>query len=357
MNFWRALPLKRFTPVLAFFGGFIWDLLTLGQKMTPLEFLRLWGMLMGAALIVHWLAYRHTHDLQEPSLDDKSMAGRWRRILWRAPELLLPFFFGSIFCALFILYFKSSGHFGAWLVGIALGALLVANEFWHHHYVRGFTLNWSLFALCAILLMNFSLPHALGSIDPRWFPISTAMGAGLTYGLYRLTPGRPGKVFVVWLVALVLYGAWQFDMIAPVPLVKRSIAIGQNFSQGGGDFVLQVEAAEPWQFWSEQSNTVHVGNGARVYGVSSVFAPRGVLAPLEHRWQRRNAKGEWVAASTVRFTASGGREGGFRGYSYVTNPTPGDWRLIVATQDGHTIATTGFSVAAGAADEWVERRL
>ena len=39
------------------------------------------------------------------------------------------------------------------------------------------------------------------------------------------------------------------------------------------------------------------------------------------------------------FQSTGGRERGFRGYSWVLNPPPGNWRFIVATQDGRTIGT------------------
>lgn len=42
--------LRRFYPLAAFFGGFIADALTLGQRVTPLDFWRLGGFLLGAAV-------------------------------------------------------------------------------------------------------------------------------------------------------------------------------------------------------------------------------------------------------------------------------------------------------------------
>ena len=42
--------LRRFYPLAAFFGGFIADALTLGQHVTPLDFWRLGGFLLGAAV-------------------------------------------------------------------------------------------------------------------------------------------------------------------------------------------------------------------------------------------------------------------------------------------------------------------
>ena len=70
---------------------------------------------------------------------------------------LISALFGSLFSALFILYFKSSNHFLALFWSLGLGFLLVANEYIDHHYHR-FTLTWALFGLCAILVFNFILP-------------------------------------------------------------------------------------------------------------------------------------------------------------------------------------------------------
>lgn len=345
MRWLRPISPRRLYPVAAFIGGFLWDALTIGQRVKPLDFWRLGAFLSCAALLILWLAYRYRHPLLP--LNAELAESRWQLTRRYAPYLLLQFVFGGMFSALFILYVKSAGHLPAWLAAGGLGTLLVANEFWRDDYARRFTLNWTLFALCAILLTNFALPHAAGSLDPRWFYVSTGAGLAIAHGLFRLAPGSPGKITPAWGLALALLVAWQLDMIAPVPLVKRAIAVGQQFQQLDGRFQLRVERAEGWRFWRDQAATLHVPKDGMLYGVSAVFAPRGVSAPLQHQWMRRDEKGEWTTAALIRFTVSGGREGGFRGYSYVKNPPAGDWRLIVATQDGRTIDTLAFALETG----------
>ena len=83
--------------------------------------------------------------------------------------------------------------------------------------------------------------------------------------------------------------------------------------------------------------------------MSAVFAPLGVTALLEHRWEVSEAGG-WRLVYRNAFQSTGGRERGFRGYSWVLNPQPGAWRLIVATQDGRTIGTLPLTVERGGAD-------
>lgn len=345
--------LKRFYPALAFLGGFLWDALTLGRKVKPQHFWQLGALLIGAALIIVWMARRDHLAVAPPDEEDGELRGGWRGKLralrWEAPYLLLQFCYGNIFSALFILYFKSSGHFGTAITVAILGGLLVGNEFMRKRYGQRFTLTWGLFGLNAILLLNFALPHAAGSLNPVWFYVSTVSGALLAHGVYRLAPGSPGRILPAWGVACALLIAWHLDMIAPVPLVKRELVVGHEFAQRNGQFTLQVERAPVWQFWRDVSATAQVPPGEKLYGVSAVFAPLGVGAPLEHRWEARDTNGNWHIVSRVRFQSSGGREKGFRGYSWVSNPAPGDWRLVVATQDGRTIGVLPVTVVAGQA--------
>jgi len=341
--------LRRLYPVVAFLGGFVWDALTIGQRVRGQDLWRLGGFLLGACVLVLWLAKRDSLNRVPPPVQD-GLRGSIVDLAWQAPNLLLQFFFGGIFSALFIFYFKSSGHLGTWLSTVVLGVLLVGNEFAGKRYGRHFTLTWLLLALNAILLFNFALPHAVGSLNPWCFYASTGAGILLAHLVWRLSPGRPGRILPAWVLACVLLLAWQLDMIAPVPLVKQAVAVGhaftQELTQGGGRFQMQVEQAPSWQFWRDQSPVAHLAEGEKLYGVSAVYAPLGVTASLEHRWEVHEAGG-WRVAYRRAFESTGGRERGFRGYSWLLNPAPGEWRFIVATQDGRTIGTFPLRVERG----------
>ncbi|OGQ97944.1 MAG: hypothetical protein A2505_08195 [Deltaproteobacteria bacterium RIFOXYD12_FULL_55_16] len=344
----KLAALRAWPPVIAFFAGFLWDALTLGRSVASFDLWILSGYLAGAAGILWWLGHRRhiltvraSEGVTQTTVDSPaSFLSPW---LERAPFLLLQFLFGGLFSSLFILYFKSSSHLAAVLWSLGLGGLLVANEFLDDKYHR-FTLTWALFGLCAMLLFNFLLPYLAGSINMIWFYLSTFAGAGLTHWLRRRTPGCPGRAAPVWIIAAMLAVAYPLDLIPPVPLVKRDIQVGRNFAHKGTEFRLTLEKAPWWVFWRELSSEVHLAPGERLYCVSAVFAPRGLNTRLYHRWEHYEAGRGWLTTSRPGFGLAGGRDGGFRGYTYKQDMTAGEWKVRVETENGRTIAEHGFTV-------------
>ena len=331
-------------PTIAFFGGFLWDALTIGRSVHASDLWILSGYLLTAALILWWLGYRNAHAPTNQPVD--AVPGRFERI----PYLLLQFLFGGLFSALFIFYIKSANHLLALLYCIFLGTLLIANEFIHDKY-RRFTLTWTLFGLCTILLLNFVLPFIVGSVHFVWFYISTFAGVGLTLLLRSITPAQPGKVGPVWLVAILLAVAYPLDIIPPVPLVKRDLKMGVALEKSPDQYLLTYEKSSWLQPWRLFNDELHLAADGRLYCVSSVFAPSGLKTRLYHHWQYYDQKVGWQEAGRIGFDMTGGRDGGFRGYSYKQGPQPGEWRVSVETESGRTVATHRFRLLAGEAEQ------
>jgi hypothetical protein len=337
-----TLSLKNLLPVIAFFGGFFWDALTIGRQINPSDLWLLAAYLLACGLILYWMGHRTSEHLLMTEIErlEASIRPEWQK---KAPIFILQFLFGSLFSALFILYFKSSNHFLALFWSLGLGFLLVANEYIDHHYHR-FTVTWALFGLCAILVLNFLLPFMLGSILPIWFYLSTLAGAALTHYLRKKTPGCPGRAWPVWVIAGVLSLAYLFDFVPPVPLVERDMQLGLNLEKNNGDMVISIEKSPWYKPWRLLFNELHVPAGEKVYCVSSVFAPRGITADLYHRWEYFDKKHGWQSASRIGFGLSGGRQGGFRGYTYKQNIQSGEWRVKVETEDGSTLTVYNFTL-------------
>ena len=349
----HLLKLTDFWPVSFFFGGFLWDALTIGRHVAALDLLILALYLLAAAAILYVIGRPNI------TLVDAEKLPAWltkltgnlytrfsrSRFYWPSfPYFMLQFLFGSMLSALFILYFKSASHWLAWLMSILLGVLLVANEYLEDKY-RQLTISWAQFGFCAMLLFNFALPFLLGSIHAIWFYLSTVLGAGFAYWLYQKTPHHSGNIKPVGLIAIALMLAYTFDMIPPVPLVKRDMAVGYAITKTAGDYQLSQQPSDWWVFWRKTSNDLKTTPGQRVYCFSSVFAPSGLNTRLYHVWQLYDKKRGWQTQSRIGYTLSGGRQNGFRGYTFKQGLQAGDWRVAVETESNKTVAIQEFSIA------------
>ena len=337
-----------YLPAIFFFAGFIWDALTIGRNVAATDLIIFTGYLLAAGFILFFISRPVFINSGFILADEAKLSTRLYAIVTsRAPYFLLQFLFGSLLSALFILYFKSSSHWLAWLMCLLLAALLVANEFLENHY-RRFTISWALFGLCAMLLFNFALPFLLGSVLSIWFYLSTLLGAVFAYWLYTKTPNNIGSIWPVSVIAGLLMLAYAADMIPPVPLVKRDIAMAYAIEkvlskQGHAKYQLSQAKAPLWKFWRKTSDDLEVSSGQRIYCFSTIFAPAGLKTKLFHDWQLHTKNG-WVLQSRASFIVNGGRYNGFRGYTYKSNPAAGDWRVIIKTENEKTIAVHNFSV-------------
>ena len=331
-----SAKLRDYFPIIFFIAGFVWDAKTFGGDVTTLDLLMLTAYLLIAALILYCMSQYYADTIGNyPSWFKKVLATNW-------PYLMLQFLFGTLLNVLFVLYFKSSSHWLAWLMTLALGVLLVASEHFKDQY-RNFTISWALFSLCTILLSNFLLPFLLGSIKPIWFYLSTMLGAGFAYWLYSKTPNHIGSIKPTWFIAVALMLAYTFNIIPPVPLVKREIAMAYDLQKVGTQYQLSQQASSWWVFWRKTSDDLQVLPGQRIYCFSSIFAPAGLSTRLFHNWQLHSKKG-WVTQSRAGFALNGGRYGGYRVYTFKSNIAAGDWRVSIETEDGKTLAVHAFTV-------------
>lgn len=333
-----ATAVGYYWPALFFFAGFIWDALTIGRNVAATDLIIFSAYLLASGLILF--------SISRPSFILADEAKLHSRLLWlytsRWPYFLLQFLFGSLLSALFILYFKSASHWLAWLMSLLLASLLVANEFLENEY-RRFTLSWALFGFCAMLLFNFALPFLLGSVLGIWFYLSTLLGAALAYWLYTKTPNHLGSIWPVSVIAGLLMLAYALDMIPPVPLVKREIAMAYHIQKVASNYQLSQQVSPWWLFWRKSSNDLQAASGQRIYCFSSIFAPAGLKTKLFHNWQLHTKKG-WVTQSRAGFALNGGRQNGYRGYTYKSNIAAGDWRVSIETENQKTIAVQSFTV-------------
>ncbi|HUO85449.1 MAG TPA: DUF2914 domain-containing protein [Thermoanaerobaculia bacterium] len=317
--------LRRLLPASAFFGGFLWDAVTLGRVITRFDLILLLGYYLAAGVILVLIG---------------------REVRFRFSDWLnvaLQFFFGGIFSALVIFYFLSSGELGSFLLVLLLAALLVGNELLESHYSR-LTLSWTFFAFCGIMVLNFALPHLFRTISTFWFYASTLVALLMMLAARRLSGSR-GSVGPAIGVAAVLVLLHAVNVIPPVPLVKKEMLIAHEVTRREGVYVMSVEPPPSWKFWRRSADVYHRPQGAPVYCFTSVFVPKGIETTLVHVWERWNqSTRSWAPTDRLRFRIAGGRQEGYRGYTVKQNMIAGDWRVRAEAESGATVGLLEFRI-------------
>lgn len=271
--------------------------------------------------------------------------------------LVLQFCFGGLASNLLVLYGRSGTLVGSALFVGMLAALVIGNEFLRTRYARlRFNVAVYYFLLlsyCVIAVPTFIF-HSVGSLV---FIASGLVSLGCISAflavLYAAVLRRQGKrgLFDVSILIIVIFflfnGMYFLNVIPPVPLSLKAIGTYHSvLRQSDGDYIATYEAAPWWAFWQDTSGTYTLGpGGGSAFCFSSVFAPTGLNAAIYHRWEAYDAESKsWQTMARVSFSISGGRDGGYRGWTMKSALTPGAWRCDVETGGGALIGRTTFTV-------------
>lgn len=286
-------------------------------------------------------------------------SGRWthRWMLAVAPfmPVLVQFCFGGLLSGFLSLYSRSAAYATSWIFVLAIAGLLLGNERFRKLYVR-FSFQMSVYFTVLFSYLIFFLPVVFKQIGP-WMFIASGLTslAGIALFLLLLRRIVPSvvkrdatsvarSIAIIFVVFNVLYFT---DAIPPLPLSLKEAGVYHGVTKVGTDYHLLGEPLAWYQIYLNYNMTVHVSPGESIYVFSAVFAPSGLSTVIVHQWQRWDAASKrWVSADIVRFPVSGGRDGGYRGYSAKSGLTPGAWRVNVLTRYGQLIGRVAFDVVA-----------
>lgn len=329
-----------------FVCGFLWDALTLTRidnLIDNLIFLAYLAILGGLLL----LTTRFTVNAPVPRVFLRFS---------RYTPWAMQFLFGSLFSGYVVNYFKSMTLAGSAFFFIVLVALLITNEYLESRMTNVY-MTLALYFFCVFAFLAFFIPVATGYMNRFVFVLagllSLAVIAGLTRYIWpvliecstahvvRLMAPSAG----IWLLMTVLYFA---NLLPPVPLSMKEGGIYRGVERQGNTFVLTYEKPVPWHFWRHTTDKFHYKQGDTAYCFSAVFAPRRLQKRIYHHW-KFYGKGGWTSAGKVGFGITGGRDAGYRGYTFKSNLTPGRWRVDVETEEGQIMGRISFDVVEGEA--------
>jgi hypothetical protein len=267
--------------------------------------------------------------------------------------LLLQFVFGGLFSAFFIFYSRSASLAGSWPFLAVLVLIMIGNDKFRGRYLKA-VFQISILYTAYFSYLVFAVPILLRQINSTVFIISGLFSlilAGLLALLFLLLLPKVFKniKYSLALSIIIIYSVFNafyyFNLIPPIPLALKESGIYHSVKRAGEDYKVEYEKVT-WYDEAKLADTVfHWRKGEPVYCFSSVFAPTKISTRIYHRWFLYDESSrKWLEKDRLGFSISGGRDGGYRGYSLKYGVEAGYWKIDIENEQGQLLGRKKFEI-------------
>lgn len=335
---------QKYAPLIFFVCGFIFDTLTLGRID------RLYDLIV---LCLHMTSLTVTLYLYNLADD-----GKWKDTILKKYEAYFPlaiqFFFGALSSA-YVIYFSRSVSLSKTIsFFIILVILLVANEFLKKRISNKY-LQFSVYFFISFTFFTFIIPVFIKVMNTYVFIFSGLVSLVFTLLLiiviYNKSPStraeiRIGKIIgIVFIMYATINLFYFFKLIPPVPLALESGIVAHNVKVENNNYVVTYETDEWYVFWRFHRLKFIYSPGEKVYVFTSIFAPTDIKKSIFHRWKWYNDNtDEWEIVEAIGYDITGGRDAGYRGYTFKNNVKKGLWKVEVITEEELILGVIDFEI-------------
>jgi len=266
--------------------------------------------------------------------------------------LFIQFSFGNLFNGFLIFYFQSGSFFASWPFFLVLGALIVGNEIARRKEVTPL-LQIGVYFFTIFAYLNLVFPYTFKSLGLGIFLLSgflaLAIVVGFIYAVSRFSKEikeRKKKLWAVIGAVFVFINVLYFaNWIPPIPLSLKDIGVYHNVTKVNNHYDVAAEKCTNWDKCLFTRKKIHITQeGQPIYVFSAVHAPLGMTLKVAHEWNKYDPQeNNWSTKTRLDYEIQGGREGGYRLYTY-SHVSPGLYRVNIETKNGQVIGRTSFRV-------------
>jgi hypothetical protein len=241
--------------------------------------------------------------------------------------IIIQFMFGGLLSTFLVFYFRSATLATAWPFMLLLAITFICNESFKKHYTR-LAFQLSILFVSIYSFAIYILPIILHKIGPQIFLLS-GIASLVLIGFFivvlwyiaheRFRKSRNILSLSIAGIFCVINILYFTNLIPPLPLSLKDAGVYHSvIKQTDGSYEV---AGEPTTFadYIFSTETFHYVSGNPVYIFTSVFSPEHLDTNVIHHWQHYDEiKKSWLTVSKVNVPIVGGRDGGYRTYSYKT---------------------------------------
>lgn len=335
---------EKYAAISFFIGGFIFDSFTLGRidKLFDLIILCFYMIFLSIAIYLYNL------------VDD----GKWKNTIFdRYAEyypLAIQFFLGGLASAYVIFFSRSVSLSKTASFFIILVVLFFANELLKKRISNKY-FQFSMYFFMSFTFFTFMIPVFIKEMNTNIFILSGLISLVSTLVLiatiYFLSPSTRaeihlGKLFGIIVSIYTLINIFYFfNLIPPVPLTLDNGIVAHNIKMEDNNYVVTYETDEWYVFWRKHRIKFIYNTDENVYVFTSIFAPTDLEKSIFHRWKWHNdSTNKWEIMEDIGYEITGGRDAGYRGYTFKNNVKQGLWKVEVITEEELVIGVIDFEI-------------
>lgn len=332
---------ERYHTLIFFVGGFLFDVFTL-EEVDDL-FTLISQMIYLAVAVGLFLLHSEGQTLSS-FLPQRS----WVQKIVEWEEEIFHFTLGALLNAFLLYFFKSSSFLNSLIIVSFLSILLWLNEF-RPKFMKTDWVPALLVHTCILSFFVILTPTLWGRVGTLPYTVGVLIYLALMSMWLRFRRTQVLKrrqLLISSCLALFFMTLYLTRVFPPVPLSLKTIGIYHKIEKVTYDDktrYMTFSSSPWWSFWNQTSTPFMARQNDAMYVFTRVFAPGGFSDTVYIEWWWRGARG-WMRTDRIPLQITGGRREGFRGFAYKENYTPGDWRVVVSTEDGLEIGRTTFEV-------------
>lgn len=337
---------KKHWLTVSFVLGFISDSILLNQIDSVVDNLILFGysMLATFSLIFFYLGI-------------SQKAGAWlssKFVRWMPG--VMQYSFGGLLSGMLIFY----GRSGDWVTSapflILILSVIFGNELVHKRSDR-LVYHLSLYFIGLFSFVVLILPVVFGAMGDLMFFLSgiTALlwVTIVVQILHRIVPNfmrvnTRRVVLMIGSIYMTLNFLYFTGVMPPIPLSLTELSMVHSVVKEGNSYRVVTEEQAWWRQLPFMEESLHP-KGSELSCFARVYAPAKLTTEIFHRWEYKDADGNWVERARIKYPIAGTNAGGYRGYTTVGNVQSGKWRCSVETARGQVLGRSTAYVDVGGA--------
>lgn len=267
--------------------------------------------------------------------------------------VLMQYSFGGLLSGMLIFY----GRSGDWLASapflILIISIIFGNEFINKRSDR-LIYHIGLYFVGLYSYVVLVVPVITGKMGDLIFILSGWIAVGIitvvVQTLFRIVPNfmmsNVKRIIVTIGGIYISFNILYFtNTIPPIPLSLTELEVVQAVTRTTDNNYRVEEEVQPWyRKLPLVKNVIHPQNNS-IACFAKVYAPTKLSTEIFHRWEYKDANGDWQEHFRLGYEISGLNKGGYRGYTDMQNFFAGTWRCSVETKRGQVLGRVTFVIS------------